>query len=98
MTDRRPTVPPDLAAALAASPQAAQAFDALSKTMAVSRLRGVAQGDRRGLVVKRHSIRRATGTPRASISLSSSYSVFGGMLIARDWLKHAYAVALRVKE
>ena len=26
------------------------------------------------------------------------YSVFGGMLIARNGLKHAYAVALRVEE
>jgi hypothetical protein len=31
-SQRNATVPPDLAAALAASPQAAQAFDALSKT------------------------------------------------------------------
>jgi uncharacterized protein YdeI (YjbR/CyaY-like superfamily) len=32
VSQRHATVPPDLAAALAASPQAAQAFDALSKT------------------------------------------------------------------
>ena len=42
--------------------------------------------------------RRETGTPGASISLPPPYSVFGGMLIARNPLKHAYAVALRVKE
>jgi uncharacterized protein YdeI (YjbR/CyaY-like superfamily) len=35
-SQRNATVPPDLAAALAASPQAAQAFDALSKTQRYS--------------------------------------------------------------
>ena len=41
---------------------------------------------------------RAAGTPRASISLSSSLFRLRGMLIARNGLKHAYAVAPRVKE
>lgn len=53
-SQRNATVPPDLAAALAASPQAAQAFDALSKTQQYA------------VILKLVTARAPTATPRNS--------------------------------
>jgi uncharacterized protein YdeI (YjbR/CyaY-like superfamily) len=68
-SQRNATVPPDLAAALAASPQAAQAFDALSKTRQYAVILK--------LVTARTAKARATQLGRAILALAAPFTEAG---------------------